>query len=337
MFSIIEGSVPKGAVYKPNPHSKAGPSLSYKDSMGRPQEMEFKYSVISMSVKPTRHEWKTVTLNLFDKTKIVADVDDETLLQIRAAVEKKREAKKKQDSRLPTIMGATFVGIIAAVLILYKPSQSTSPLVASPTVQASAPLTVEDSNKAIRNDIMNQINNASDLLAGAEIDLRQGRMKTLDARSLGAMLEVINLNARALQSAWHGKDKLEPVDVKRVQSIEARLATFQQRALPQMRLSYKKAADATLWEHDATVVISGAGNTVLSFYGYFFALNANIKAAEEQVEELTTHLRFKKLQFASFRYAPTGTAYALQTPSDGVVATFDNGTFTKIDHGPRKP
>lgn len=340
MFSIIEGSVPKSAVYKANLLGNDGPSLSYKDASGKPRELQFKYIVASMSVKATRHEWKTLTLNLLDKTKIVAEVDEETLRQIRAVVKKEKapaaKDRKWQISWLHCVF-FIFASVIFALMFMGLGSDSkTTGQVTQPAVQLSVTPTLEDGNKAIRNALMTRVGNASDLLAGAELDLKQGRLKSLNAREIGAMLEVINLTARELHAAWHGKDKLEPADVKRVQTIEARLTSFQKRALPQLRLSYKKVAAEVLWEHDVEVVLSGSGNTVLSFYGYFFSLNANIKASAEQIYDLTTQLRFRKLQFASFRYAPTGSAYTLEALGDGIVATFDNGSFTKIDHAPRK-
>lgn len=251
---------------------------------------------------------------------------------------------KKDDTRYSPL-GLALVGWLAIIgfgflsILIYgivHPSPGTNGNVLTVTPNNDTPAAIAQTHEAAREKVMNSIRVSSDLLAGAELDLKNGRMTDLDMASIGAMLQVMNSSASDIQTAWKSRDILTPANIQQVKSLEARLSSFQQRALPKLRLSFKKAAGQLLWEHDVTVTVRGTGNTLISFYGYWFAVNANIKAAQEQLDNLVTHLRFKKIQFASFQESPTGTAYAVSAPGDAVVAVYD-GEFHKVEHSTPKP
>lgn len=232
-------------------------------------------------------------------------------------------------------MGAVVV-LPCLYLVFFSTYSDVPPAVRTPvavTTAQPAPLSIEEQNRigdeAIRNSVMSRIKVTDDLLAGAEIDLKRGNMNNLDMYAVGAMLEVISSSARGLQSAWRSHDKLTKADIAQLRSIEARLSSFQQRALPKLRQSFKQVASQMLWEQDIEVGL--VGNSTIVFVGALFAANANIKQVQEQVHELLTKLRFKHARYQWYR-GSRGSVYTLGTPADAVVAVYDNG-FSKLERG----
>ncbi len=173
------------------------------------------------------------------------------------------------------------------------------------------------------------------LLDGAEKDMKEGNIGSdMNMQFIGAVLEVIYGSARSIQEAWDNSKSLLPADVKYLKSMESKLSSFQQRALPKMRLAFKNRAKETLWINDVTARTSGSGNTILTLYGYHFTANANIKLVQEQLYDLMTKLRFKKIQYAYSDYDDDiKYYYKLDTPSDSTIAAYNN-EFQKLSKKP---
>lgn len=138
--------------------------------------------------------------------------------------------------------------------------------------------------------------------------------------------------AESLNKARQNKKVLSAADIVYLKGVEKRLSAFQQKILPGLRLGFKKRASELLWQYDTEVSISGTGNKVIGFYAGEFSLNANIQAAQEQLHEILTKLRFTQARYAWYKNAP-GYAYKLDTPSDAKLAYFLHGEFQDMAAG----
>jgi hypothetical protein len=177
---------------------------------------------------------------------------------------------------------------------------------------------------------MNGLKTSELLFEGAETDLKKGTISgDMDVYTIGVMLEIMYSTASALQTAWNNQSSLSPSDNKELKSVEARLSSFQQRALPKMRLAFKKRTAETLWPHDVAVTGSGVGNTTLKLIGYQYDRNANVQATFDQLSELTTRLRYKEIIIAPSEHYRGGAVYTLKTPADGAIAAYSGG-FQKL-------
>lgn len=185
-------------------------------------------------------------------------------------------------------------------------------------------------------NLMAAVDLSADLLTGAEIDLKHNRLSSMSMEGVGAMLEVIYSTASSIQAAWSDRDTLSEGEIAVLKSLEARLKSFQHKALPQMRLAFKKQVATTLWEHDVVVKLAGALNTKISLISYQFAANANIKVAYDQLIDLFFKLRFKQVEFVTDNYTHHGSGYNLATPADNVIATY-NGEFQTLNRVKGQP
>lgn len=131
----------------------------------------------------------------------------------------------------------------------------------------------------------------------------------------------------SLNKARQNKEILSQADISYLRTVEKRLSTSQTRLLPRLRLGFRKRAGELLWEHDAYVSVSGDGNKIIHFTAPMFAANANIKAAQEQLTEILTKLRFKQVHYRWYKGADESTYYKLDTPLDAKLTYFLYGEF----------
>lgn len=182
--------------------------------------------------------------------------------------------------------------------------------------------------------VMNSLKSMEFLLEGAEVDLKKGNINSkMEVSAIGAMLQVIYSTTNELQTAWNFQEHLSAADKAHLKAVEARLSSFQQRSLSKMRQAFKNRTAETLWPHDVTVSLGGSGNTTLKLIGYQYDLNANVQATFDQLNDLTTRLRYKKLIIAPSEYYRGGAVYTLETPADSAVEVYA-GSFIKLRKNP---
>lgn len=99
---------------------------------------------------------------------------------------------------------------------------------------------------------------------------------------------------------------------KELTSLRQKLVSTQKTAFPRMRKIFADNLKQKLWVDDIKVSQSG---TTITFTGYQFATNRNIKEGYEAISDLLRRLRFKR---ANFRWSEYGeyTYYTIETPSD---------------------
>lgn len=85
-----------------------------------------------------------------------------------------------------------------------------------------------------------------------------------------------------------------------------------------------------LWEHDVDVTVTGPGNGILRFTGFWFASNRNIKQVFESAQADGLALRFQRIEFKSHKLSDT-TSYNLKSLPDSQLATFVNGRWTAVE------
>ena len=186
--------------------------------------------------------------------------------------------------------------------------------------------TVEDQAKQVQRDqearaasLVDKVTEQEGLLVMGDGQIKD---KTVNFTQMGVVdgfLEIIDNAAAAIQRAEAEQSTLTPEQVRRVKMAKAKISALQKRLFPQMRAAYRKTAADALWEHDIEVSVKGTGNTTITFFGFWFASNANIKASEQQLDATVSRLRYKKIQFAAYREAQRGAGYGLNTPADGVI------------------
>lgn len=139
--------------------------------------------------------------------------------------------------------------------------------------------------------------------------------------------------AESLNKARQNKDILSQSDIAYLKGVEKRLSASQARLLPGLRLGFRKRAGELLWEHDAYVSVSGEGNRIINISAGMFAANANIKTAQEQLQEVLTRLRFKEVRYRWYKEADEFTYYKLDTPPDAKLAYLQHGRFQDMAAG----
>lgn len=170
-------------------------------------------------------------------------------------------------------------------------------------------------------------------LSDAEQDFKTSKASDKGLDDIRKTLALFDGTAESLNNARMGKDALSKENIAYLKGIEKRLSALQQKTLPGLRLAFRKRSGELLWEHDVAVSVSGTGNTAITFTAAMFAANANIKAVQQQIGDVTTHLRFKQTRFQWYRGADEFTYYKLETPSDAKLAMFKFGEFVDLAAG----
>lgn len=196
-------------------------------------------------------------------------------------------------------------------------------------VVLNEPLPVVQDKRPVYSSPINMVWAYEKALADDEQFFKTSKASDADLDTIHETLALFRRMAEEINAAHHEKDGLSERDAAFLKKVEQRLSALQQRTLPGMRLAFKKQAATILWEHDIAVSVSGAGNTVLKLTSFWFATNANIKAAEVQLDDITQQLRFKEVRFSD---GIKGIAHKLDTPADGVIAMYSDGEgFQKPD------
>lgn len=326
--------------------------LTVRTSTGGQKSYAMKSSIASLKVGAEQGDNVAFDIRLQDGSHFKAEADKRTVAYLTKFVGSQSAAPyivselAKAPPEQRNLLPWTVIIIVSSFLVYQcaTRTENTPPPVAQPAQQLSPDELIRH-QKATRDEEVRQEKGAKAaaaanamqgikaselLLEGAELDLKNGKLNDIDVYGIGVMLEVIYGMAHSLQEGWTNREYFTPADINHMKSAETKLLSFQQRALPKLRLAYKKQVAKVLWEHDVTVSVSGAGNTVLKLISYQFAANANVKAAEEQMEDLVTRLRFKRLIIAPSEYYKGGAVYTMQTPGDGTVAGYAGG-FQKLN------
>lgn len=81
---------------------------------------------------------------------------------------------------------------------------------------------------------------------------------------------------------------------------------------PKFRKAFTERAKNKMWEHDIEVYSSG---TTITFIGYTFARNKNIKDSYESIASTLEEMRFKRVNF-KWSEGSEYTYYTIDSPSD---------------------
>lgn len=97
--------------------------------------------------------------------------------------------------------------------------------------------------------------------------------------------------------------------------LKTKLISIQRQLYPKLRKLFAEDAGKKLWENDIKVTSSG---TTITFSGYQFAANINIKESYEAISQSLHQLRFKRANFKWNEYSEY-TYYKIDSPSDQTI------------------
>jgi hypothetical protein len=102
---------------------------------------------------------------------------------------------------------------------------------------------------------------------------------------------------------------------KKIQNLKSSISKMQIKVFPKLRKAFAENAKHKLWEEDINVQFQG---TTISFTGYIYASNKNIKDSYNAISDILEKLRFKR---ANFKWSEYGeyTYYTIQSPKDNEV------------------
>jgi hypothetical protein len=181
--------------------------------------------------------------------------------------------------------------------------------------------------------IIDEVKAYETFLDTAETDFKTVKPSEADLDTIRKTTTTFYALAESLNKARQNKDILSQSDIAYLKGMEKRLSASQARLLPGLRLAFRKRAGELLWEHDAYVSVSGEGNRIINISAGMFAANANIKTAQEQLQEVLTRLRFKEVRYRWYKEADEFTYYKLDTPPDAKLAYLQHGQFQDIAAG----
>lgn len=323
-------------------------------------------TVIEHKVKPT------IKIALNDNNIIICKADQKSIEEMKIAlalgpeegeqmitvISKKRDkhqatvspsgqgwtagAKRKERPSIPAIL--TIIIVIPAIFIAIGNSgtDSVQPTAAIPEAQSPEEivrlqkLELEANREARVAKLLNDVKAYEFFLAPAEQDFKVNKPSNADLEKIRKTLSLFRSLAEALNNARLGKADLSANDTSYFKGIERRLSSLQQRTLPGLRLAFKKQAAQLLWEYDVYVSVSGSNNSNIEFASGMFASNANIKAAQEQLGDILTEMRFKQTRFKWYKGADEFTYYKLETPPDTQLAMFKFAQFQALTEGYKK-
>lgn len=181
--------------------------------------------------------------------------------------------------------------------------------------------------------IIEEVKAYETFLDTAEADFKTMKPSEADLDTIRKATTTFYALAESLNKARQNKYILSQSDIAYLKGVEKRLSASQARLLPGLRLGFRKRAGELLWEHDAYVSVSGEGNRIINISAGMFAANANIKTAQEQLQEVLTRLRFKEVRYRWYREADEFTYYKLDTPPDAKLAYLQHGRFQDMAAG----
>lgn len=191
----------------------------------------------------------------------------------------------------------------------------------------------EASRKAEAERIINEVRAYTDFLDATEEQFKTMKPSEADLDTIRKTATTFSALAESLNTARLKKSVLSPPDITYVKGVEKRLSAAQQKLLPGLRVGFGKRASQILWEHDTYVTVAGDSNRIINITAGMFASNANIKAAQEQLNEVLTKLRFREVRYRWYKGADEFTYYKLETPPDAKLSFFEFGRFKDMAAG----
>jgi hypothetical protein len=238
-----------------------------------------------------------------------------------------REALKQEDFPKVVELTAPYTGLDDEVLDGLHAD-------ATQKIQEKAAAEAQEANrKAEAERIINEVRAYTDFLDATEEQFKTMKPSEADLDTIRKAATTFSSLAESLNTARQNKSVLSPSDITYLKGVEKRLSAAQQRLLPGLRVGFGKRASQILWEHDTYVTVAGDGNRVINITAGMFASNANIKAAQEQLGEVLTKLRFKEVRYRWYKGADEFTYYKLETPPDAKLSFFEFGRFKDMAAG----
>lgn len=103
---------------------------------------------------------------------------------------------------------------------------------------------------------------------------------------------------------------------KKLLELKKAIQNFQSSIFPKMRKTYFKIVKDKLWRSNIEVSLLGSNNTTLQLTGGTLASNANKEDVMNAMREMTTKLRFQKINMKWYEYDDEYTYYDLKNKSD---------------------
>lgn len=164
----------------------------------------------------------------------------------------------------------------------------------------------------------------ADVDAIKEIDNMASNMSDLEVLNMNKELEYGGISGylETISNAALAYNNHKDSDNKRVKEQSKRLLNklkaTQIAVFPKLRKLFAQESKNRLWEENITVTHTGR---TISFTGYIYANNKNIKESYEAIAGLLSKLRFSK---ANFRWSESDgyTYYTINSPADGVIVGY---------------
>lgn len=230
---------------------------------------------------------------------------------------------------------ATIVALIVMIVIFWSPGQSAQTVSADPQ-NTKAPVTAPASSSnlpSVPKGMEEKDKEAEYLeLLGLAADDTDGDMFTRDEGDPRATWEsALMMMGTTAKFYQDGSQYAVSDNAKSKQrAYVKKIGSLQSAAFPKLRSNYGQDMKKRLWEHDVDVTVTGPGNSILRFTGFWFASNRNIKQVFESAQTDGLALRFQRIEFKSHKLSDT-TSYNLKSLPDSQLATFVNGRWTAVE------
>ena len=154
-----------------------------------------------------------------------------------------------------------------------------------------------------------------------KVDLEQQVINLESLRTFETTIDNLNAQRIILDDAQLFYKKLlskDSINVRLNKDIEVYkkdLIKTQKLIYPKFRKVFTENAKKQMWEHDIKVYSSG---TTITFMGYTFAKNKNIKDSYESIATTLKELRFKRVNF-KWNEGSEYTYYTIDSPTDSNI------------------
>lgn len=136
--------------------------------------------------------------------------------------------------------------------------------------------------------------------------------KNLEYEGISGYLETIDNAALACRD-YKENDNIRVKE--QLKKLSSKLKSTQIAVFPRLRKLFAEESKKRLWEEN--IEVSHSGRTI-SFTGYVYASNKNIKESYEAISVLLYNLRFSRINFRWSEYDGF-TYYNINSPADGVI------------------
>jgi len=171
-------------------------------------------------------------------------------------------------------------------------------------IYKDAPKTKEDAKAQIM--VLNIIQQMNDL------DLLANN-KNLEYEEIRNYLDILE-NATNTYKSY--KNSTNPKVKLQVNKLGNKLKSTQITIYPKLRKLFAEESRRRLWEENIEVTHSGRS---ITFTGYIYANNKNIKDSYEAIANVLSELRFSRINFKWNQYADDYTYYNINSPADGKI------------------